>query len=398
VTQHHRQPKRILFVSTVADLYGGERSLLDVVQHLSPAWQPRFVVPGPGRFEQALRECGHAVDEIAVPMGIGRGELRELPTVLHLARSIRRARADLVHLNLHFAWPIVSAACLAARVPLVIHVRNMMSGRRGRLERWLFRRAAAVICVSEAVKQRLLEVQELGSPRAPRIRIIPDGRVLARYQTGDGGRVRRELGISPEAPLVGMVARLEPMKGQDLFLRAAATVAQRLPEARFLVVGDTMGGLHGDYVRQLEDLARHPALAGRVAFLGFRDDVADVLAALDCFVHPSRRGAFVSVLIESMAAGVPIVASDIDGIPECVGRAGAAELVAELDPDAFAEAVCRVLTNKERAAAMRAMGRDRAHRLYDVGPLARRTEEVFAECLAQGQSFHFSGNRRSVPP
>ena len=383
MTQHTGQPKRILFVSTVADLYGGERSLLDVVHHMSPAWQPRFVVPGPGRFEQVLRERGYAVDEFAVPLGIGRGQLRELPTVLRFARLIQRSGADLVHLNLHFGWRVASAACLVARVPLVIHVRNMMSGRRGRLERWLFQRAAAVICISEAVKQRLLEVHRPPSGWPNRIRLIPDGRVLARYQTGDGRRVRRELGIPPEVPLVGMVARLEPMKGQDLFLQAAVIVAERLPEARFLLVGDTMGGLDADYVRQLGDLARHPVLAGRVILLGFRDDVADVLASLDCFVHPSRRGAFVSVLIEVMAAGVPIVASDVDGIPECVGRAGAAELVAELDPRAFADAVCRVLTEAERAAAMRAMGRDRACRLYDVGPLARRTEEVFAECLGQ---------------
>ncbi len=381
MTRHTGQPKRILLVSTVADLYGGERSLLDVVQHLSPAWQPRFVVPGPGRFEQALRERGYAVDELVVPWGIGRGELWELPNVLRLARLIRRSRADLVHLNLHFAWPAASAACLLARVPLVIHVRNMMSGRPGRLERWLFERAAAVICISEAVKQRLLEMRLVSSARPARLRLIPDGRVLARYQTGDGKRVRSELGIPQDVPLVGMVARLEPMKGQDLFLRAAITVAERVREVRFLVVGDTMGGHNADYGRQLEDLARHPALAGRVGFAGFRDDVADVLAALDCFVHPSRRGAFVSVLIEAMAAGVPIVTSDVDGIPECVGRAGAAELVAGLDPRAFADAVCRVLTDGARAASMVAMGRERARQLYDIGPLARITEEVFDECL-----------------
>ena len=193
-----------------------------------------------------------------------------------------------------------------------------------------------------------------------------------------------ELGIAPDSPLVGIVARLEPMKGQDLFLQTAAIVAQRVPAARFLVAGDTMGREQADYLRRLEDLAGQPALAGRVSFLGFRDDVADVLAALDCFVHPSRRGAFVSVLIEAMAAGVPIVASDVDGIPECLGREGAAELVGTLDAASFAEATCRVLADADRAASMRRLGRERAQRLFDIGPLARRTEEVFAECLRRG--------------
>jgi glycosyltransferase involved in cell wall biosynthesis len=380
VTQPAGQPKRILFISTVADLYGGERSLLDIVDHLSPAWEPRFVVPGPGRFEQLLRERGYAVDECIIPGGVGRGELRELPAVLRLARVIRRSRPDLVHLNLHFAWPVASAACLLARVPLVIHVRNIMSGRRGGLERWLFRRAAAVICISEAVKQRAVEMGLVSPVARARVRVIPDARVVARYESGDGGRVRNELGIPPGVPLVGMIARLEPMKGQDLLLQAAVGVAERVPEARFLVVGDTMAGLHGEYARQLEALARHPSLAGRVTFAGYREDVVDVLAALDCFVHPSRRGAFVSVLIEAMAAGVPIIASDVDGIPECVGRDGAAQLVT-LDPSAITDAVCRVLTDSGRAATMSALGKERARRLYDVGPLARMTEAVFAECL-----------------
>lgn len=378
--------KRILFISPVADLYGAERCLLDLVEHMSPAWQSRFVVPGAGRFEEVLRQRGYAVDELPIPHGVGRGELRELPTVLRLARLIRRRCCDLVHLNLHFPWPVVSAACLVARVPLVIHVRNMMTGRRGRLERRLFQRAAAVICISAAVRDRLLELGLVSPGRPERIRLIPDGRVLARYEGGDGKRVRRELGIPQGAPLVGIIARLEPMKGQDVFLRMAATVARRIPAARFLVIGETMGGHDEDYVRELHTLERAPELEGRVRLLGFRQDVPDLLAALDCFVHPSRRGAFVSVLIEAMAAGTPIVASDVDGIPECVGRGGVAELVTPIEPEGFAEAVCRVLTDPARAAAMRAMGQERARRLYDVGPLARQTEEVFAECLRTASS------------
>lgn len=374
-------PRRILFFNTEAELYGGERCLLEVVQRMGPGWEPRFVLPGPGRFGRILRERGYGVDEFAIPPGVLRNELRRVPVVLRLARLIRRRRADLVHLNLHFAWPIVSPACLVARVPLVIHVRNMLTGRPGRLDRRLFQRAAAVICISEAVRQRLVELELVRPGRPPRVELIPDGKGLAQYRGGDGGRIRRELGIPPGSPLVGIVARLEPMKGQDLFLQMAAIVAQRVPEARFLIVGDTMGREQGDYLRQLEDLSRQPALAGRVSFLGFREDVADVLAALDCFVHPSRRGAFVSVLIEAMAAGVPIVASDVDGIPECVGREGAAELVGTLDASGFAAATCRVLTDADRAASMRRLGRERAQRLFDIGPLARRTEEVFAACL-----------------
>jgi glycosyltransferase involved in cell wall biosynthesis len=97
---------------------------------------------------------------------------------------------------------------------------------------------------------------------------------------------------------------------------------------------------------------------------------------MDCFVHPSRRGAFVSVLIEAMATGLPIVASDVDGIPECVGRDGAAVLLPPDDPCAWADAVARILEDGSLARTMAERGRERARRLFDIGPLSRRTAEV----------------------
>lgn len=380
-TGRPRQPHRILFVCAASDLYGAERCLIDVVEHLSSAWEPRFVVPRPGRLEEALRASGFPVDVLFIPRGIGRGAVGELRSVWRLACLIRQSRADLVHLNLHFPWPIVSAACLLARVPLVIHARMMFGGRPGRVERWLFQQAAGVICVSNAAKRRLIDGRLVDGHQLSRVRLIPDGKVLARFGGGDGERVRASLGISPGTPVVGMVARIDPLKGQDVFLRMARIVAERLPTARFLVTGGPLRAGLKDYLRELEELCRDPLLTTRVAFLGFREDIVDVLAALDCLVHPSRSDAFGSVLIEAMAAGVPVVAADVDGIPECVGRDGVADLVPMFEASGYADAVVRVLTDPEHREVMRSRGRERACRLFDIGPLARRTEEVFADCV-----------------
>jgi glycosyltransferase involved in cell wall biosynthesis len=117
-------------------------------------------------------------------------------------------------------------------------------------------------------------------------------------------------------------------------------------------------------------------LQKHVIFAGYRDDMPDILAAMDCFVHPSRRGAFVSVLIEAMASGVPIVASDVDGIPECLGRDGAAVLLPPDDPLALADAVTRILADPNYARHLAGKGRERASRLFDIAPLARLTTNV----------------------
>jgi glycosyltransferase involved in cell wall biosynthesis len=332
-------------------------------------WEPTFVLPAEGPFAEAIRAEGWQVRMFDLRRG--------LPGALDLARLIREARADLVHLNLHFAWPIVSLGCRLAGIPLVIHVRNMIGrGRIGLLRRHLFRRAAAVICISEAVRDRLQARGLANAALTGRMRVIADGRDFARSEPGDRARFRAELEVSPDTPLIGMVARIERMKGQDIFLGAAREVATRLPEARFVLIGDVMSESNRPYRLELERVASEPPLAGRVRFLGYRTDVPDVLAGLDCFVHSSRRGAFVSVLIEAMAAGVPVVASDVDGIPECIGRDGAGVLVSPIQPEAFARAIVEVVTRPDAAAAMSRAARSRASR-FDAGPLARETEAVF---------------------
>jgi glycosyltransferase involved in cell wall biosynthesis len=376
-----REPLTVLFVSNSGELYGAQRSLLDVVERFGPGVRPRFVVPDTGRYWQALMDLGYPVDVVPPPSEVSAlWEIRKPDRLVRFALLARRRRADLVHLNLHFTAPSLAVACALARVPLVVHVRNMAGGRSGRTDRYLFGRAAAVICISNAVRDAMLSARLLPENRANRVHLIPDARNLKAFARGNGERVREELGVEAAVPVIGMVARLERMKGQDLFLRMAAQIAKRLPAARFILVGDAMQGSGWDYLRELHALCDDLDIGERVHFLGFRTDIADILAALDCFVHPSRRGAFVSVLIEAMAAGLPIVATDVDGIPECVGRDGAASLIPPEDAAACTEAVFRILTNTEHSRRMKELARIRARR-FEVSALSRTTEEVLLSCV-----------------
>ena len=344
---------------------------------MSPTWRPWFVVPEIGPYSVALDELKYRYDVTPVP---------RLPTrhfdaaALRLAEIIRAREAILVHANLQWAVPLVATASLLAGVPFVAHLRNMIPKPFGELEKEFFRDAAVVICISRAVKDSARKAGALSAEQRDRIWIIPDARDLSKYAHGDRARIRAELGIGEDVSLIGMIARITPMKGQHIFLEAAALIAEQMPSVRFLLVGDVMDNANRGYLERLKLRCEDPRLKGRVAFLGYRADVPDILAALECFAHPSLRGAFVSVFIEAMAMGTPLVVSDVDGIPDCVGRDGAAELVGNLEPCAWAHAIMQIARDPARRAGMARAGRERAKR-YDAKPLALETERVFEHCL-----------------
>jgi len=376
--------RRILFVSSAATLFGGEVTLLHVLRRFDRArWDFHFLVPAEGDYARAIRDRGWSVTVFDVSEGLGGGRRSELGTAYRLSRLIRSLGPDLVHLNLHFPFPIVSAGCAMARAPLVMHVRNMVAPRPvSRWNRYLFGRSVKVICISESVRSALLASGLVAGSKAARITVIPDARDLDALAGGDREHFRAELGISESSPLIGMVARFDRSKGQDIFLEAARIVATRVPAARFVLVGGLLREGDRPYQAELERIAADPVLRGRVTILGYRGDVPDILAALDCFVHSSRRGAFVSVLIEAMAAGVPVVASDVDGIPECVGRDGAGVLVSPIEPATFADRITEIITDPDRSLGLALAGRLRVRTCFDAAPLARDTEAVFLEPIA----------------
>jgi glycosyltransferase involved in cell wall biosynthesis len=253
-----------------------------------------------------------------------------------------------------------------------------------------FRKYDGIVCISQAVQNSLLTQGQVPLEEiAGRLRIIPDGRDLAPFFAGNTERVRKEFGLSPATQLVGMAARITSMKGQDIFLEMAARVKKRVANVRFLLVGATFRKDDEPYTRDLKKLVVDLGLEKDVIFAGYREDMPDVLAAMDCFAHPSRHGAFVSVLIEAMASGLPIVASDVDGIPECVGREGAAILLPPDDPGQWADAVIRILQDKGLARHMADNGRERAARLFEIAPLARLTAEALE---AAYRRFHSGGS------
>jgi glycosyltransferase involved in cell wall biosynthesis len=193
--------------------------------------------------------------------------------------------------------------------------------------------------------------------------------------------VRREFGIPPDAPVVGIVGHLQPWKGQLLAVEAVARARRQFPALRCLVVG----GVHrrgAEYGEQLRQRVAAPDLAGHVVLTGARRDVLACMDAMDIVLHTSDREPFGRVMIEAMAVGRPVIAPREGGPLVIVVDGETGLLVTPRDPDALAAAIVELLADPARRAAMGRAARARVERVFDIREHARALERVFDETLA----------------
>lgn len=314
---------------------------------------------------------------------------RDAVTVLRLYRLIRRFRPHVVHTHTAKAGAVGRLAARLARVPAIVHtyhghvLHGYFSPLRTRVftavERGLARVTDRLLVVSEAVRQDLLD-RGIGDPA--RITVLPLGFDLAPFLESHRlrGQLRAELGVGAGDPLVGIVARLVPIKRHEDFLAAAALVARGVPAARFLVVGN------GERRAELEALAERLGLAGRVRFVGWRRDLDRIYADLDLVVLTSaNEGSPVSV-IEAMAAGRPVVATRVGGVPDLVEDGTSGLLVPAGDPRGVADAVTALLEDPERRRAMGEAGRARVYPAFDAGRLLDGIDRLYGDLLLRARA------------
>jgi glycosyltransferase involved in cell wall biosynthesis len=244
---------------------------------------------------------------------------------------------------------------LAARragVPVVLsalHSTGWPDGI-GRLNRLLTPITDGFIAVAPSHGRFLIEQERLP---AGKVHVIPNGVDTDRFAPlPDPAAVRRELGIGPADPAVGIVAALRPEKNHELFLEMASRVSRELPTARFLIIGD------GPRRELLEERARGLGLDTSVLFLGSRDDVPRLLAALDVFALTSHNEANPVSILEAMSTGLPVVATDVGSIGEAVTAGKTGYLVPPGDAAKLTHHVVELLNNPLRSRSMGAAARE----------------------------------------
>lgn len=310
---------------------------------------------------------------------------RDLAALLKLLRFIKKEKPSIVHTHMAKAGTLGRLAAKIAGVPLIFHTyhghifHSYFSPIKARvfvgIERVLGRFTDTIIVVGERQRQ---EIAAYGIAPIQKLAAIPLGLELEPFLVAEGhrGELRQELGLGAQTPLVGIVARLVPIKAHEYFLQAARLVREEIGGAKFLVVGD------GERRGELEGLAESLGLKGEVLFLGWRRDLPRVYADLDVVVLSSLNEGSPVSLIEALAAARPVVATDVGGVGEVVVDGETGLLVPPKDAAALAQAILTLLADPQRGRRLGLVGRQRVYPQHAAERLVHDIEKLYRSRLA----------------
>lgn len=345
------------------------------------------VLKPPSAADADRQERLRRFEALGIPVSFGRPREHKLAAVSDLVTVLNEDLPAIVHT--HSYKPNLYARLAAtlfhpAGVRIVAHYHNQYDEAWQRdgsldLDRALTRGTDRVVACSGVVADHVAD--RLGVPR-PRIAVVPNGVDCARFSpVGNKAQVRAALGLPQEGPLVGLVGRICAQKGQEDLVAAFPAVLARCPGVHAVLAGAPDETASLERLRaQVESLG----LADRIHLFGYVADVTRVYAALDVLVAPSRWEGFGLMLVEAMAAGLPIVATRVGAIPEVLGDAGAGLLVPPGDGEALARAIVEVLAEAGRAGAMAEAGVQRA-RSFDWSRSGAALAGLYDDLLKNGE-------------
>jgi glycosyltransferase involved in cell wall biosynthesis len=299
---------------------------------------------------------------------------------------MRKERPHIVHTHTAKAGFLGRLAARIAGVPVVVHTfhGHVLHGYYGPVKNAMLRRVEQslacftdrVVTVSEQVKNDLIRYR-IAWPE--KIKVVPLGFDLDPFLTAHTrrGEFRREMGLTGEIKLVGIVGRIFPIKNHALFLQSAAQVSAQNPAARFILVGD------GVLRSALEQQAQKLGIADRVLFTGWRQDLPRIYADLDVLVVSSNNEGTPVSAIEAMASGCPVVATRVGGLPDLIEDQMTGRLVPPRAPEALTNAVVDLLHDSQRARELGENGRYLVQHRFTVQRLLSDMDELYTQLLAE---------------
>ncbi len=370
-----KRPLRVLFLTTSMPIGGAETLLVNLVRRMDRArFAPEIV---------CLKDKGPLGEELSTEMPVHHGLIQykfDVAVLWRLWKLMRRPQADAVitvGAGDKMFWGRIAAKL--ARVPVVasaLHSTGWPDGI-GRLNRMLTPWTDAFIGVADAHTRHLVEQERFP---ADKVHTICNGVDCDRFTPQDGVAVRLELGIPPIAPVVGILAALRPEKNHELFLKGAQRLLKDFPDARFLIIGD------GPRRAELQSLAEQLGIAHGTHFLGSRLDVPAVLAACDVVSLTSHNEAAPVSILEALAVGVPVVASNVGSVSETVIPNETGRLFPPGDLDGYVQNVTDLLRTPAARRNLGAEGRRRVMARWSLQAMVRGYEQLIERIHAEKTS------------
>jgi L-malate glycosyltransferase len=372
--QHIRLLKFLAYLA----IGGSERQVLNIRQGIDKS---RFDVHLGcfGRFDEQI-----GVDLSGTPLEVYRIRklygMRAMKECLRLASYLRHNRIDIVHAYNFYANVFALPAARLAKVPVVLaSIRDtgeIWTARQRAVNKMVCRLADRVVVNAEAIKRGLIA----DGYRPERIIVIPNGIICPPLRNYKDGELHQEFGLSPDDVLIGLVSRIDRLKGLEYFLDAAHDVLARIPRAKFLIIGDN--SFNPQYREELKQQVVRLGLQDKVIFTGFRLDVPKILSSLAVSILPSVIGEGLSnSLLESMAAAVPVIATNVGGNPEVIVHGETGLLVPPRNPSALAEAICTVILTPGLRQSFGQAGRRRVLEHFSNERMIRTVERMYGDLL-----------------
>jgi glycosyltransferase involved in cell wall biosynthesis len=343
----------ILQISSASSFGGGERYVADLTNALSERGHELYVAVRPNSpLPRHLRLPSERI--VTLPL---RNAL-DVQTAHALDKFVRRRRIEIVHAHMARDYSLASYAA-RRRETKFIATRHVLF-QLNRLHRHTLSRAARVIAVSQAVAK---ELRAAGIIREEQIAVIPNGVDIDRFN--------RKCAESHSGLLVGSIGELRTLKRHDDFIRAAARIAARFPEAQFVLAGT------GEGREQLEQLVGELRLSDRFRFLGWVEEAEKLLCAMDVFVSASETESFGLAIVEAMAAETAVVATATEGAREVIEDQKTGLLVPIGDVDRIAEAVISLLADADRRKTIATHAKLAANERFSLTRMVDEIERIY---------------------
>ncbi len=370
---------KILYVIDDLEFGGGERGFAQLARALKNRYDILFACHPRG-------PLGERLNQIGVPIrSLDFHRPASLSRIIRLSAMIKEERVHLVHSMGARADFSARIAARLARAPAVVSTIAMfVEGYDAPpVKRALYRAGDRLserfcdrfIAVSDAIRRVLIEGHRIPEERVVRIYNAVE---LEAFRPGgqNGFRLRQEVGLDPEAPVVGTVGRLVYQKAHDMFLQAASLVAQAVPAAQFLIVGE--GPLRPRLERMAEELRLRTC-----RFAGFRADIPDMLSIMDVFALSSILEGLPRVLLEALAMARAVVATSIDGITEVAQHGVTGLLVPPGQPAPLAAAIITLLKDQELASRLGKAGRRLVEERFALSRTVEEVERLYTVLLRE---------------
>ncbi|MEM9954897.1 MAG: glycosyltransferase family 4 protein [Chloroflexota bacterium] len=374
-------PKNVLFTSWYTGLGGGETDLLSIAQFLDPSqWTPHLLLPSEGTLADRWRSQGWQV-HITHYRGASTYFIPSIwarfPVVERMAKIIRNNDIALISSEYH-TLPMIHAAAQKTQT----HIMWTVHGWWFKPHVWQksFFREIPIVARSHSIRDGFLGTPPFISPE--KVPVIYSGVDTERFRpNGDARQSERyKLGLDDDALLVGMVARFQEVKGHHIFQAMAEHILRQMPDLHFVIAGEDTFGVAKDehYRQQVLDYAQtHPVLRERLHYIGFRDDVENVLTSADVVVCASEFESYGKVNIEAMACGTPVVSTNRGGPSETIHDGETGYLVPPNQPQSLADKVMLLLSDVTLRRKLGERAREHVMKNFSASQTAQAYQHIF---------------------